>query len=261
MVRLTGLDVSEFVHPDGKTTDSLTSSRLIKTLASAPTMVALATKLLGSYVRVSERDMPELYGMLREVCETLDYRTLPEIYLHRSEALEWKIYLDETPIIVLTDFVLNDFDDEMLKFHLGCAVTSLKANTCQLRMLANFGDETLLAGKKNLLTKAAISSITKWSRGMVLTEDRGGLLACQNREAAYRYLMRLTGLPRYLIDTSCVPDYIDQYLRDEKNSLFAAGGKLVDTLDNFSPWRNERLLHLYQWVNSGEYNDLIEKYC
>lgn len=260
MVKFTGLDVSEFAHPDGATSDDLAKNKILKFLATSPTKIAMATQLLRSYIHVSERDLPKVYGLLKEVCETLDYPTLPEVYMNRSEAFDWKIYLDETPIIVLTDFVINNFDDEMLRFHLGCAVTSLKASSRQLRILTNWAQAQFFRANTDILTKAALSSITKWSRGLVLTEDRGGLLACQNTDAAYRYLMRLTGLPTNLIDTSCVPDYIEQYKTDEKVSMFAVAGKFLDTLDNFSPWQNERLIYLYQWVNSGEYNDLLDNY-
>lgn len=134
MVKFKGLDVNEFAHPDGAISDDLTNSKILEFLATSPTQIAMATQLLRSYIHVSEKDLPRVYNLLKEVCETLDYPKMPEIYMNRSEEFDWKIYLDDTPIIVLTDFAINNFDDEMLKFHLGCAVTSLKANSRQLRI-------------------------------------------------------------------------------------------------------------------------------
>lgn len=260
MVRLTGVDVTSFAHPDdmdmAKKLEALKVNTLIEKLSSMSTKITLATKLLGNYIHVNQTDMPELYRMLKNVCDTLDYPELPEIYLYRSEKFAWQIYLDKKPIIILTDFVLNDFDEGMLTFHLGCAVTALKAKTCQLRMLVTFGEALL---KQNTgFVGALMPVIAKWSRATVLTEDRGGLLACQDINAAYRYMMRLSGLPMNWIDVTRVQDYIAEY---KPLSRLEGGAKYIETLIKLSPWQNERLLHLYQWKNSGGYDDLLDEYC
>lgn len=258
MTILKGLDPNDFIHPHEKaclnTLRGAGVNTVVEKLASVSNRLTLEVKLMGQYLRVSEKDMPELYTMLREVCSVLDYPAVPDIFTCRSEKFQWQIVIRETPAIILTDFVLNDFDEGMLRFHLGCAVTALKARTCHLRMAIDFARPLLLAIP--IAGPASYPLLSGWARAAVLSEDRGGLLACQDVNAAYRCLMRMIGIPRKDIDVSTLPDYLAAYAPDSAISGMTQG---VQTMVSDRPWNNDRLLELYKWVQSGQYDDLLDQ--
>ena len=256
---LSGIAVESFAHPDDtalmKGMEKVKLNAVLEWISGVDAKYTMEMKLMGRYIRVNETDMPKLYAMLEDVCRVLDYPNVPRVFMHRSKLFDWQVYIGKEPIIILTDFVLNDFDDDMLRFHLGCAVTALKAKTSQLRVATTFA--LPLIGLIPVVGQAAVPLLTSWARAATLTEDRGGLLACQNEEAAWRYMFRLSGIPRELIDVSVVPDYIAEYKPINKIS---GAAKYVQTLTRLVPWQNERLLALYEWYHSGEYDDIIESY-
>ncbi len=258
MTILKGLNPDDFVHPRERaclnTLKNTGINTVLEKLATASNRMTLEVKLMSQYVRVSERDMPHLYTILRDLCSVLDYPIVPDVFTYRSKAFAWQIAIRDTPAIILTDFVLNDFDDGMLRFHLGCAVSALKARTCQLRMAVGFAKPLLLAIP--VVGQTAYPLLSSWARAAVLSEDRGGLLACQDINAAYRCLMRIIGIPRKDIDVSTLPDYLAAYTPD---SMISSVSQNFQNMVNDRPWNNDRLLELFQWVQSGEYDDLLDK--
>jgi len=256
---LKGIAVESFAHSEDaalmKGLEKAKINQLLEWASSASVKYTMEMKLMGRYVRVNEKDMPKLYEMVRDVCRVLDYPQIPHVFLHRSKLFDWAIYMDEEPVIVLTDFVLNDFDDGMLRFHLGCAVTALKAKTCRLRIASTFALDMIK--ELSVLGPALMPSLTAWSRAATLTEDRGGLLACQDERAAWRCMFRVCGIPRELIDENVVHDYIAQYKPVNKVSQ---AFRPMHTFLEVRPWQNDRLSALYDWYSSGAYDDILEDY-
>lgn len=256
---LKGLDVASFAHPDDQAVmKALASSNLnniIEQVSDIGTRYKMEMQLMGMYVRLNREDMPELYQILEEVCRTLDYPKHPIVFMYRNKAFDWQIYIGNEPVIILTDYVLNEFDFEMLRFHLGCAVTALKASTSQVRVASKFALPFVLSIP--IIGQAAAPLLTKWSRAAALTEDRGGLLACQNEKTAWRYMMRRCGIPLEMIDESIVSEYLAEY---KPVNEISSVSKLILQLDRLEPWQNERFIQLFQWYNSGAYADILEDY-
>ncbi|MBQ7886271.1 MAG: hypothetical protein IJ313_05190 [Clostridia bacterium] len=257
---LKDIAVESFAHPDDtklmKGLEAAKINQLLEWLSGASTKYTMEMTLMGRYIRLSEKDMPQLYRLLEDVCRVLDYPQIPRVFMHRSKLFDWEVYIGKEPVIILTDFVLNDFDEGMLRFHLGTAVTALKAKTCQLRVASTFAMGGLLVGIP-VLGAALMPVLTGWARAATLTEDRGGLLACQDERAAWRYMFRLSGIPRELIDEDIIQDYIAEY--KPLNSV-AHVSKNIQTITQLKPWQNERLVALYDWYSSGAYDDILEDY-
>lgn len=260
MIELKGITVESFAHPEEK--KALEGLKKVKFLEKAlnwiadkETKIVLKTEVLGNCLGVMPKDTPKLYGMVEEVCKILDFHPVPQLFIYRSVEFKIKIYAADHPVLMIPDFILRDFDDEMLRFEIGCAITALKAKTDQLKMLSM--TTNLLTASIPVVGEVLIPVLANWSRKAAFTEDRGGLLACQSYHAAMRTLMRIAGLPIEYINT----DYINEYVRQYQPQMDLAGAsQYAQTLIRMDAWNNDRIVELYKWYHSGAYDDIIEDY-
>ncbi len=262
MTILKGIQVKEFAHSeDTAATEALRKAGVIKKILDGFTdkgnRMILKSDVLGNYIGITEKDMPKLYGLLHDVCQTLDYSPFPRIFIYHSPSFEISIYAGETPLLIIPDFIVDDFDDDMLRFSIGRAVTALKSDACQIRMLAG----AMLTGMNIAaipgLKELASPIIADWFRKAGLTEDRGGLLACQNEEAALRVLMRMAGMPMRYLHSGITVDYLRAY---QNHPLLSKMSQYINTINRIEHWNNHRIACLHQWYTSGQYDDLIEEY-
>lgn len=262
MTTLEGIQVENFAHPDEiKALQKLKDVKLVKKaldwLADKENQFKLKTTILGKCVSVAPGDMPELYGIVEAVCETLDYKPLPRIYTYHSPKFDIGIYAGNPALLIIPDFLLGEFDEQMLKFQIGRAITALKADTCQMIMLA----EVVLGASCFIpipvVGEMAFELIAEWMRKNGLTQDRGGLLACQDMNVAAKVLMRMAGMPLKFLDSSCIVEYLQIY---QDKPVLSVMGQLQQTITRIECWNNDRIVNLYKWYISGEYDDLIEEY-
>lgn len=260
MIELMGISVEEFAHPEETAAlnalrKAKSLERLLNWIAKESTQLILKTEILGNYFGITPKDMPQLYGLVREVCKTLDYEPVPRLYLSRNEKLKIQIFAGESPLLLFPDFIIHDFSEEMLRFQIGCAVTALKAQTSQLKMAA--AAAMLISGEIPVIGEVILPVLANWSRKAELTEDRGGLLACQDIHAAIRTLMRTAGLPTQYIDTSCLPEYMKAC---QPAGKLSAASRYLQTAFRMEAWNNDRIIKLYQWYHLGQYDDILEEY-
>lgn len=260
MIELTGISVEEFAHPEEKSALETIKKikyleRLLNWAADGETQVVLKTDILGNCFRITKTDMPGLYKSVQEVCRILDYGPIPQLYMCRSEKFDIRIFAGQTPLLVFPDFVIREFDEGMLRFQIGRAVTALKARTNQLKMAATA--VLTITGFIPVAGEAMVPVLANWSRKAGLTEDRGGLLACQDMDAALRALMRVAGLPKKYIDTACLPEYMKTYTPFGKLSGMS---RYLQTAVRMEAWNNDRIMELYKWYFSGMYDDILEEF-
>ena len=89
MVELKGITVESFAHPEEKKAlDALKKvkfmDKALNWIADKETQIILKTDILGNYIGIMPKDTPKLYGMVKEVCEILDFHPVPQLYTHRS---------------------------------------------------------------------------------------------------------------------------------------------------------------------------------
>lgn len=259
MKALKGITVESFAHPDDaalmRRMEKAKIDQLIEWISKAETRCLMEMKLMGRYVRLNETDMSGLYATLQDVCRVLDYPRIPRVFMYRASQFDWEVCIGEEPVIILTDYVLNEFDEAMLRFHLGGAVTAIKSKTYHLRVASTFALSILKTIP--VLGDLMTPMLAGCARAATLTEDRGGLLACQDERAAWRYMLRLSGIPLELIDERIVPDYIAEY---KSINCLSHVSKQMQTLMQMKPWQNDRLVALYDWYLNGNYNDILDEY-
>lgn len=260
MKTLTGLAVETFCHPDDMTAQKMLNkakwlAKVLEWSANQETQLTLQVKTLGDGFAVTAKEMPELYGLLEEVCQTLDYAPIPKLFLQREATFDIYIYAGDNAAFAISTYALEQLDREILRFKIGRAVTALKARTRQLSLATEAIVKTI--GVVPVARQLVVPPLANWYRQSRLTMDRGGLLACQDVDTAYRAMMRETGIPARLCEPKAAPEYVRTY---------QSGGKLTNaaqyaqTIMRMSLWKNDRLVELYKWIQSGGYDDIMEEY-
>ena len=257
---LRGLSVNDFAHPeDNAAVNSLMKIRAIDKLMSAieekSNQIFIRMVTLGNCVRLTEQNDPKTFSAVRKVCDVLDYESLPEIYTHRNYEIDVEPNGVDKPVLIIPDFVVNNFDTNLLYFTIGRAVTRLKSGYLKFFIAAKL--MLLTTDSIPFLSDAVKLALANWLRKSELTADRGGLLACQSFQTAVRFLLCKAGMPIKETKTVKIHDYIDEYKID---GGLAKMGKNVQTLTNCAGWANDRILELFLWNAQGNYGDILDKY-
>lgn len=258
--KLENLKVEDFSHPD----DTAAMRSMLKSKAvdafvgyieekNSKLVTRMAT--LGNCVRLTKENAPEVCRVLEDVCSILDYDTVPELYSTRSYKIDIVPSGEERPVFLVSDFVLNHYDRDLLYFDFGRAVTRLKSGKLRYYDAANMLISTTEPWV--LVSDAVKMSLGGWMRKSELTADRGGLLACQNYPAAMSFLLNKAGMPIQEAKKTPITDYIEACKIE--NQLVKVG-KNIQTLTNCTGWANDRILELFTWYASGQYDELLERY-
>lgn len=260
------LQVSEFIHEKEVTlSQSAMNSPEVKKLIGLVSDVNLKlnkTKIQGTYIQLTADMVPEVFGILEDVCHILDHPHVPELYMCKLMSATVIPCTAETDYIVISDYVLECYDEEMLYFAFGNAITMIMAGHVKMTTAAAYMG-------CNIWTALPQMKFKEYLHAADATSDRGGLLACQSLSAAARCHFLELGLPpsvtRKLFGTDKeAAQYIEKYLKEvaRKNDLDRGLTKLGEwwtNLNSFEAAANDMLLELYLWYRK-DYPALLEKY-
>ncbi len=235
---------------------------LLKTLSGLINERSVRLLLLGSSVRVDERNFPRLHRLMTDVAATLDCQDVPELYVRANPGFNALTIGMNKPIIVvysgLVDLVGED-DDEMrflLGHELGHAMSGHSVyRTLLARILGLTGVLYAIPGGA-LGLRAITAALFEWQRKSELSADRAGLLAGQNPAAATRFHMKLAS---------------GGHIEDlDATSFFAQGNEYSETEDlrdsilkvflveqTTHPFAVVRAAELRRWTESGEYTAIL----
>ncbi|MDR7253412.1 Zn-dependent protease with chaperone function [Nocardioides sp. BE266] len=233
---------------------------LLKTMSGVFRERAWRLTLLGSAVRVDERQFSRLHRILAEVGQSLDCTTLPEMYVSADPRLSARCVGMDKPIIVLSSGMVQHLDDDELRFvighELGHAVTGHAVYRTLLDRILGLGN--LL----NALPGGAIGlrmisvGLLEWSRKAELSADRAGLLASQDPNAALRTHMKLAS--GGTLEELDVTSFLQQ------GAEYDEGGDVRESLIKLSllqrqqvPFAVVRATELRRWVDTGAYTGIL----
>lgn len=270
--RLKGLTADEYEHPlDKAALNALKSSSSVKSIMKFYTEYAIERaqriQLTGSSFKVTANNIPYAYDALTEACRALDIRKMPEFYISDMGLNAYTTGSTNT-ILVLGSACLSLLTHDELMFILGHELGHIKSNHIMYHQFARIlpmigktiGDLTPF-GIGDIISSGLSVSIMEWYRKSEFTADRAGLLACQNPDAAFTVMTKLSGYPMKYYDT------IDKkYILEQAHQFEGLDGdgynkivKILSVMNATHPWTVMRAKEMDKWINDGNYDKLLSQ--
>lgn len=166
-------------------------------------------ELLGSSVRVSARQFPELYETVLACADTLSIRP-PTVYVSQNPNLNAGTYgTDEESFIIVTSSLIDRFADDELKFVIGHECGHIQNNHVVYRTAAEF----LKTGAIGLIRWAVVPAtvaLNAWSRRGEVTCDRAGMICAGSEDAAVNAILKLALGSQKLFEKLDLEEYLSQ---------------------------------------------------
>lgn len=219
--------------------------------------------LCGSAFHVTERSCPELYGMVSDVARTLEIDHIPEIYTEWTYGINAYTtgHKDDTILVLFTGAV-DLMPEQELKYIIGHEMGHIKSGHVLYKVMAQFlGQIIEHAGILGNLASPIQYAMGYWNRMSEFTADRAGLLACQDLDASLSAIMKMAGLPKKyfnIADPHIFAEQAQEFLiryGDTANTII----KNISIMDDSHPWTVLRASELIKWVESGEYEKIVNK--
>ncbi|MEA5623027.1 M48 family metallopeptidase [Nostoc sp. UHCC 0251] len=270
---LTGLSSAAYEHPfDRKALASLQNmpgvSLLLKKINEYGIDRLLRLQSLGSEIRISSRNFPQLHEAFVETCQILDVAPLPELYLFRGTGhIETYIVGVEKPLVGINLDAMEWLGADELLYVFGHEIARIKSQHMVYHQMA-----IVMPSLKNLLNSTTLGvgglvaggmelGLYNWRMMARFTADRAAMLACQDIDVATTTLMKLAGLPDEYLTTAVIEDFLVQ-AREFASNNFDSVDKVTKLLSYTEPglaWIVMRASELLKWVDSGEYENVIQQ--
>ncbi|MBB6460577.1 M48 family metallopeptidase [Flammeovirga kamogawensis] len=264
-VHFTDINSSTWEHPADKlalkTVKSLKGfDTILKFIFSKTTEKSLRLMTLASAVRVNEVQFPKVYELLKETCQIFDIEELPELYISQNPILNAGVIGVDKPFIVLNSSTLDAFNDEELQsviaHEIGHILSghSLYRTLLQILLKISIFDFGIPLGGAAIM--GIIMALKEWERKSELSADRAGLLAVQDPEKCIHTLMKIAGGGQ--IDQMHLGEFIKQAEEyHELSGVIDTTHKFLNTILQTHPFPVTRVQELLKWVQSGEYETIL----
>ncbi len=220
-------------------------------------------QLCGSAFHVTPRSCPELYKKVENVAKTLEIVQMPEIYTKWMYGINaYTTGHKDSTILVLYSGAVDLLPEAELDYIIGHEMGHIKSGHVLYHVMAAFINQIIQ--QMGLLASAATPiklALGYWNRMSEFTADRAGLLACQDLDAALGCTMKMAGLPLRYFNTSNPDVFAEQAQEflsrygDTANTII----KNISILDDSHPWTVMRAAELIKWVQSGEYEKILNQ--
>lgn len=264
-VRLIDISSRAYEHPADRS--ALTALRkltgfdvILRNLAGLFNDRALRLMFLGSSVRASEQQFPQLYQSMLDSAYVLDLPKVPELYISQNPLVNAMALGADKPFIVITTGMVDLYDAEEIRFAIGHELGHVHSGHAVYRTMLyhmiNLAARLAFIPFAWVGFKAVIWGLEEWYRKSELSGDRAGLLACQDVEAARRALMKLAGGPKLAeFSHDAFLEQAREYdaVPDVRESLI----KLMQLQGTTHPLAVVRFAELDRWASEGEYQDIL----
>lgn len=216
--------------------------------------------LLGSMVKVTERQFPRVWYLYQQACMTLDVEEPPELFVQANPVLNaMTIGIDE-PRIVINSALVDLLDDTELAFvlghELGHAVSGHARYRTMLLWILSLGGVVGVLPFGQVAVLALQTALGEWARKAEYSADRAGLLATQDHPAAMRVCMKLASGGR-LEDLDQTEFLLQAREYRDTEDMRDSIAKLLLTDQLTHPMMVARAAQLQTWSQSGEYTAFL----
>lgn len=269
-VKLSKISSQSFEHEaDRKALEALRKTvgfdRLIKALASMTTDKLFGVISNSSYVRVGPKQVPSLWKLYAEVCDTLD-ETPPPFFLANSAHINAFTAGAQEPAIVVTSALVDCMSDAEIQAVIGHELGHWLAGHNLYRMVAESIHRLVVFvgqaafGLGPLLKLGIVPALMYWYRCAELTADRAGLLAVQDLDTILSVEMKLSAgaagrFSKELDVASFMQQAKDVAIEEDQWSNIQ---RALIEMELTHPWPVVRAREIEKWVKAGEYGRILE---
>lgn len=268
------LHKDEYIHPaDAKALAALKAipgvDSALKKLLAWTGESAIRVAFMASAVKVTPKQCPDLYAKLEIACSTLGVEQ-PDMFVQQNPLVNAFTGGVEKPIIVLHSALVERLNDEETLAVIAHEVGHIHAEHVLyltaarlIEFALNRSVAALLPGSeiiKLVVSLGIASALLAWARRAELSCDRAAMLVMQDPHVIGRTMMKLAG--------GTFASKIDYDLFLEQGREFK---KKYDEsrLDRFwadvmnsglsHPFPIWRVAEILEWVETGQYEDLMKK--
>lgn len=203
-------------------------------------------QLLGSAVRVSERQFPRIHALAKHCADTLHIAT-PQVYIVNSPVLNAATYGTEDESFIMVHSALVDhYSDEELLTVLGHECGHIH-NSHVVYLTALYYLTRMAGVFVRWIVEPALIALRAWSRRAEITCDRAGMLCSKNVDVSARALTKLVLGSRKLYEEFNIDAFLDQY-EEGKDGI----GKYMEVFATH-PWLPKRVLAMRVFAESEIY--------
>lgn len=270
---INNLAPGEYEHPfDKKALNALQATRGIDTVVRKFHEYGIekifTIQITGSNIKITPDSFPGLYAIFEKAREVLHLNIRPDMYIYRSDdELQGFTTGVEHPIVSLSNGSIESFSEDEMMFIMGREIGHIKSKHvlyyeigAVLPLLSDiFAGATL--GLSSLISMGLQIALLNWRRMSEYTADRAGLLACQNIDAATSALSKIAGLPNTHYGTFNPQSFVKQAKQYEgfDEGSYNKAIKYISLMFGEQHWTIERANELYKWVDSGDYQDVLDR--
>ncbi|MUH01335.1 peptidase M48 [Scytonema sp. UIC 10036] len=268
----TGLKTEVYEHPfDRKALVSLERTPVLPLLLKKVNEYGidklLWMQIIGNDFKVTTSNFLHLNDAFVEACKILDIAPIPELYLQRGTGYirAYAVGVNK-PVVGINLEGMEWLSHDELLFLFGHQVALIKGKYLAYQQLAyvmpvvkNLISSTTL-GMGGLAANGLEIALYNWIVMARFTADRAGLLACQNVDVAMTALMKLGGLPNEYLNKETIDDFVTQARSFTISNLDGLGQltKTFSFMEYQLPWTVMRASELLKWVDSGDYQNLMD---
>ena len=268
------LSKHEYVHPaDSKALAALRAipgiDTALKKLLQVTGESAIRVMFMASAVKVTPKQCPDLHAKLQIACTTLGV-DMPDFFIQQNPIVNAFTGGVEKPIIVMHSGLLERLTDEEVLAVVAHEVGHIHAEHVLyltaarlIEALANVSIARIIPGAeivKFLISAGISSALLAWARRAELSCDRAALLVTQDPHVIGSTMMKLAG---GTFSSKIDYDLFLEQARDfqknyDENKLDKFWADIINAGQShpFPIWRVSEIL---QWVESGQYADLMKK--
>jgi len=219
---------------------------------------AIRLAFKANAVRVSEKQCPWIHERTLRVCEILDLKEIPEVYVSQTPLVNAGAVGMSDPFIVLNSSMLEVLDHDEVEAVLAHEVGHILSGHVLYRTL-------LLLIMRLALFRYPIAGLAllpilwallEWYRKSELSCDRAALLAIQDKDVVMSSLMKLAGGTRG--ETLDLQEFIAQSEEyREGGDLLDSVYKVLNVIGATHPFSVVRVAELRDWIDTGTYDKIL----
>ena len=218
--------------------------------------------LLSTAIRLSENQMPEIYGLLPPICEQLGIDT-PEFYYVRDKRANAATFGSVHPCVYVTSGLVNKLPFHLLPSvlahecgHIACKHSLYHSIAAQLVGGIDRSPLVRIPAIGKYLTPTLVRALLFWDRCSELSADRAAALCDGTADKTIDVLLRLNGYGKNVDRKEFLKQALDlkSFVNDSKSNKLM---ELMLVQDETHPRLATRAYECYEWSQSAQYAGII----